>query len=281
MNRKKFIKNSALSAFSLGALKASGSTQKKEKEQLGHNHIPNHEIKRLNTVLHKANTRGGADHGWLKAKHSFSFANYQNPERMHFGKLRVLNDDTIAAAKGFGMHPHKDMEIITIPLSGNLEHKDSMGNTSVIKSGEIQVMSAGTGVYHSEFNANKDREVKLLQIWVFPNKNGHTPRYDQISIKELYKPNQFFQILSNTDQDQGVFIHQDAWFHMGEFEPGKKDRYTLKSKNSGVYLFVIDGEVQINDQALEPRDGFGIWNTDQIELTSTTKSKVLLIEVPL
>ncbi|MGD9772447.1 MAG: pirin family protein, partial [Parabacteroides sp.] len=172
----------------------------------------------MKTVLHKAASRGHANHGWLESYHTFSFANYYNPQRIHFGALRVLNDDKVSAGMGFGKHPHDNMEIISIPLSGELEHKDSMGNVAVIKAGEVQVMSAGSGIYHSEFNKREDKEVRFLQIWVFSNKKNVTPRYDQISIKEIAKDNAFYQILSPNSDDQGVWIYQDAWFHLGKFE---------------------------------------------------------------
>ena len=171
----------------------------------------------MKTIYHSAETRGNANHGWLKANHSFSFAQYYDPERMNFGALRVLNDDTIAPGKGFGTHPHDNMEIITIPLKGDLEHKDSMGNVGVINEGEIQVMSAGTGVYHSEYNKNKDKPINLLQLWVIPKTRNVKPRYDQKSLREYKKTNAFYQILSPNQDDGGMWIHQDAWFHMGEF----------------------------------------------------------------
>ena len=201
MDRKKFIKRSlaagvaAITAPSILNATSNSNPAFNPNVNVGFNHLPNEEIKTMNTVLHKSSTRGHADHGWLKAYHSFSFANYYNPERMHFGVLRVLNDDSIAPSKGFGTHPHDNMEIITIPFEGGLEHKDSMGNSSVINAGEIQVMSAGTGIYHSEFNANNDSFVKLLQIWIFPNKKSVTPRYDQIKLDTTRMKNNFLQIL--------------------------------------------------------------------------------------
>src|SRR6188508_2139805 len=161
-----------------------------------------------NTVLHKANTRGHADHGWLNAYHSFSFASWYNPDRIQFGTLRVLNDDTVAPGMGFGTHPHDNMEIISIPLEGDLEHKDSMGNTTVIRNGDIQVMSAGSGIQHSEYNKNKDQSVKFLQIWVFPNKKNVTPRYDQITLNINDRHNKLQQIISPNVDDAGVWIHQ-------------------------------------------------------------------------
>ena len=171
----------------------------------------------MKTIIHKADSRGKADHGWLKSHHSFSFANYYNPERMNFGVLRVLNDDRLAAGMGFGAHPHANMEIISIPLEGDLEHKDSMGNTTVIKEGDVQVMSAGTGVQHSEYNHSKTEEVKFLQIWVIPNKQDVEPRYDQVSIRDIQKENEFYQIVSPNEGESGVWVHQDAWFYLGKF----------------------------------------------------------------
>ena len=209
-----------------------------------------------NTVLHKANTRGKADHGWLKSFHTFSFANYYNPERMHFGALRVLNDDEVQAGMGFGKHPHDNMEIISIPLEGDLEHKDSMGNLTVIRNGDIQVMSAGTGIEHSEYNKNKDKAVKFLQIWVFPNKKEVTPRYDQISLNINDRHNQFQQILSPSPDDAGVWIHQDAWFYLADLDKGKTLEYTFKKNDNGVYVFVLKGDLTTEGQVLNERDGF-------------------------
>ncbi|WP_419212189.1 pirin family protein [Maribacter sp. X9] len=235
----------------------------------------------MKTVLHRADTRGHADHGWLNSYHSFSFANYHNAERMNFGALRVLNDDTVAAGRGFGTHPHNNMEIISIPLEGDLQHMDDMGNSTVIREGDVQVMSAGTGVSHSEFNKNQDEQVKFLQIWVFPNKKNVTPRYDQISIKNIESKNSLYQILSPDPEDQGVWIHQDAWFHLGNFEQGKSDTYSLKKEGNGVYIFVLEGELKINDQHLNKRDGFGIWDTDSFTINALTAAKVLVMEIPM
>ncbi len=235
----------------------------------------------MTTVLHKANSRGHANHGWLDSYHTFSFANYYDPERVHFGALRVLNDDRVEAGKGFGTHPHDNMEIISIPLHGDLEHRDSMGNHAVIRQGDIQVMSAGTGIMHSEYNLNPDREVSFLQIWVFPNKKNIKPRYDQVSIRDIAKGNQFNQILSPTEEDQGVWIHQEAWFHLGEFEEGVSTSYTLKKEGNGVYLFLLEGEAVVERQLLEKRDGLGIKDVKEITFTSNTFSKVLLMEVPM
>ena len=235
----------------------------------------------MKTVYHKADTRGYADHGWLKSYHTFSFANYYNPERMNFGALRVLNDDQVASGMGFGKHPHRDMEIISIPLEGDLEHQDSMGTSAVIRKGEIQVMSAGTGVQHSEFNRNKDQLVKFLQIWVVPNKMNVTPRYDQISIKENEKINDFQQILSPNADDEGVWIHQDAWFNLAKFEKGNAKEYSIHQTGNGVYAFVLKGSAKIDEQILETRDGFGIWETETLTLDALEDSEILLMEVPM
>jgi redox-sensitive bicupin YhaK (pirin superfamily) len=235
----------------------------------------------MKTILHKSETRGHVNHGWLDSHHTFSFANYYNPERVQFGALRVLNDDRVAAGEGFGTHPHDNMEIVSIPLFGELEHKDSMGNHGVITTGEIQVMSAGTGIFHSEFNKNKDKEVRFLQIWVLPNKKNVTPRYDQISINDIVKPDELCQILSPNPNDQGVWIHQNAWFHIGELSEGWEGKYQLKSPGNGVYFFVIEGGVTVAGQALNRRDGFGVSEIDEIEITANSLTKLLVMEVPM
>lgn len=252
-------------------------------EPIGFNHLPNQTLSIMkNTVLHKAGTRGHANHGWLDSYHTFSFANYHNPDRMHFGVLRVLNDDRVDAGMGFGKHPHDNMEIISIPLEGDLEHKDSMGNTAVIKKGDIQVMSAGTGIYHSEYNRNKDKLTKFLQIWIFPNKKGVTPRYDQVTLDEKKRHNKLQQVLSPNADDEGVWIHQDAWFHMGRFDKGFTADYRLKKKGNGIYAFVLEGDLRINGIAVNRRDGLGIWDTDLVTLTATSEdAEILLMEVPM
>lgn len=234
-----------------------------------------------NTILHKADTRGDANHGWLHSKHTFSFANYHHPERMHFGALRVLNDDAVEAGMGFGKHPHDNMEIISIPLEGDLEHKDSMGNVAVIKHGDVQVMSAGTGIFHSEYNKNKDHPVKFLQIWVFPNKKNVTPRYDQITLDIADRHNKLQQILSPDKDDAGVWIHQNAWFHLGNFDKGVTTDYNIKAKANGVYAFILKGDVTINDQTLNTRDGFGIWDVEKLSIAADSDAEILLMEVPM
>lgn len=298
MDRKSFIKKSLLglagvttgnSMLRAKNIKLKNSTYDEmmksiflADKQVGFNHLPNKKDNIMkNTVLHKASSRGHANHGWLNSHHSFSFANYYNPERMHFGVLRVLNDDVVAPGKGFGTHPHDNMEIISIPLEGDLEHKDSMGNTTVIKQGDVQVMSAGTGIYHSEYNKNKDKEVKFLQIWVFPNKKNVEPRYDQITLIDQDLKNQFSQILSPNPGDTGVWIHQNSWFHLGNLDEGFETIYQVKDQSNGIYAFILDGDVTIEGQALNKRDGFGIWDTDKIQIKADSNAKVLLMEVPM
>jgi quercetin 2,3-dioxygenase len=233
----------------------------------------------MKTILHKAETRGHANHGWLDSHHTFSFADYYDPQRVHFGALRVLNDDRVAAGKGFGQHPHDNMEIVSIPLFGDLEHKDSMGNVAVIRKGEIQVMSAGTGIFHSEYNRNADKETQFLQIWVIPNKRNVTPRYDQISITDIAKEDELYQILSPSPDDQGVWIHQQAWFHLGELSEGWTGSYKLKGEDTGVYFFVLEGEVTVAGQKLNKRDGFGVSETSEIEITANSEAQLLIMEV--
>ena len=235
----------------------------------------------MKTVFHAADTRGAANHGWLQAKHSFSFAQYFNPERTQFGVLRVLNDDIIAPGRGFGMHPHDNMEIITIPLKGALEHKDSMNNVGVIEADEIQVMSAGTGVYHSEYNKNADQEVNLLQIWLFPNAQNVTPRYDQKSIADLKIPNSLYPVVTPEQRSDRLWIHQNAWFHLGDFTQPTTLDYTLNASGNGVYAFVIEGEVTLADTPLGKRDALGVWDTDSFSLSASENTRILLMEVPM
>lgn len=288
MDRKEFLRKGLLgtgaivTAASLAAVTENNIDELQPIKQLGFNHIPNTNSKLMaNSVLHKADSRGNANHGWLQSFHTFSFANYYNPERMHFGVLRVLNDDTVAAGMGFGTHPHDNMEIISIPLEGDLEHKDSMGNTTVIRNGDIQVMSAGTGITHSEYNKNADKQVKFLQIWVFPNQKGVTPRYDQITLKKEDRKNKLQQILSPNADDDGVWIYQNAWFHLGDLDPETAIDYNVRKSGNGVYIFVLKGKVFADEQLLSDRDGYGIWNTEKVKIKAESGAEILVMEVPM
>lgn len=289
MDRKQFIRNSLLGTGMLvggsaaARLIQNGIDELQPLEPIGFNHLPSVTPRIMsNMVLHKAATRGHANHGWLDTHHTFSFANYYDPERMHFGALRVLNDDTVAAGRGFGTHPHDNMEIISIPLEGDLEHKDSMGNTQMIRRGDIQVLSAGSGITHSESNLNADQLTRFLQIWVFPNKRNVAPRYDQLTLNPTERRNRLQQVLSPDPHDDGVWIHQDAWFHLGSFDAGKNAAYDLKRKGNGVYVFMLEGSAVVNDQVLERRDGLGIWDVDHLELTAGNEgAEVLMMEVPM
>ena len=290
MKRKEFIKKSivgiAASAGISATIKAedtkeSVSTYDQLMEQVGFNHLPNHEIMTAKTILHKANTRGHANHGWLDTHHSFSFANYYNPERMNFGVLRVLNDDIVSGGRGFSKHPHDNMEIISIPLSGGLKHQDTLGSQHVIRKGDVQVMSAGTGIYHSEKNDSSTEEVRFLQIWMFPNRRNVAPRYGQISYDTKALKNNFVQVLSPNQDDGGVWVHQNAWFHLGELDKDFQTTYQWKDKRNGLYAFVLEGNVTIAGQALHKRDGFGIWDTNKTEIRADTDAQLLLMEVPM
>jgi redox-sensitive bicupin YhaK (pirin superfamily) len=251
----------------------------------------------METILHKANTRGHADHGWLNSFFSFSFAGYYDPQRVQFGTLRVLNDDRVEGGKGFGSHPHDNMEIISIPLEGSLAHQDNLGHKEVVSEGEIQVMSTGNGVFHSEYNNNPDQPVKFLQIWIFPNKLNVTPRYDQVRLDPSKGHNALQQVIypypgptanripgaspANAGTE-GSWIYQDAWFHMGIFDAGRKFTYDLKKQGNGIYLFVIDGSFLLNGQRLETRDGLGITDTETINLESAEQgSRILIMDVPM
>ncbi|HUS86998.1 MAG TPA: pirin family protein [Bacteroidales bacterium] len=235
----------------------------------------------MNTIVHKSNTRGHVDHGWLQTYHTFSFAGYYNPERVHFGTLRVLNDDVIAPGQGFGTHPHENMEIITIPLSGMVAHKDSMGNEGVIREGEVQVMSAGTGITHSEFNGSNDKEVKLVQIWIFPREKGLKPRYGQLSLDDLKVKDKLFEVISPSKNGSGLWLNSDSWLFMGDFENDQEMIYDLKKKGNGVYLFVISGSIYIGDHDLESKDGIGISDFDQIRIIIKGGTHLLLMEIPM
>lgn len=235
----------------------------------------------MKTSMHKAATRGHANHGWLDSWHTFSFASYYDPQRVHFGALRVLNDDTVAPGKGFGMHPHDNMEIISIPLEGDLEHQDSLGNKQVIRQGDVQVMSAGTGVAHSEKNRNDDRPVKFLQIWVFPNKRDVEPRYAQKTFSEREKHNTLVTVVSPMGEKSGVNIYQDAWFSMGKLDNGITLTYDVKREGNGVYAFLIEGDATINDVVMNRRDGLGISDEKHLTITANSNAEILLMEVPM
>ena len=234
-----------------------------------------------NFIIHKAEQRGHAKHGWLDTFHSFSFANYHDPEKVHFGVLRVLNDDTKEGGMGFVMHPHDNMEIITIPILGVVSHKDSMGNSGIINTGDVQVMSAGTGIYHSEENANAELDLKLFQIWVFPNKNNVTPRYDQKTFEVKDRINKFQQIVSPMGEADGLNIHQDAWFSLANFNKDFETTYQIKKSGNGVYVFVIEGSANINNQKLNNRDAIGISAIQSISIKADTDAQILIMDIPM
>lgn len=280
MKRKNFIRNTALGIAGLAAGKSVASASTPDKEIVGFNHLPTNEERTMKSIIHRASTRGHANHGWLDTHHTFSFASYYNPERMHFGVLRVLNDDIVDGGRGFGTHPHDNMEIISIPLEGDLEHKDSMGNTSIIKKNDVQIMSAGTGVQHSEKNRNFDQKVNFLQIWVFPKKKNIKPQYDQKTYKPEDRQDKWQRIVSPIEDD-AVTINQDAYFSLGNLNAGTTLPYQLENPNHGVYAFVIDGRVKIGDTLLEKRDGMGIWDITQLIVEAQDNAEVLLMEVPM
>ncbi|MCD7936202.1 MAG: pirin family protein [Tannerellaceae bacterium] len=234
----------------------------------------------MKVVIDKAESRGYADHNWLKTYHTFSFANYDNPERIHFGALRVLNDDTVAPGFGFDMHPHKNMEVISIPLKGSLRHGDSIQSSEVITPGDIQVMSAGSGIYHSEYNDSEEETVEFLQIWVFPRRENTEPRYHSFDIRPAIKQNDWSLIIS-PEGDAPASIFQDAWFTLGKLEEGITLPYTIKKEVNGVYIFVIEGEIMVNDFTLHRRDGGGFSDTGQLYITTRKESYILLIDVPM
>lgn len=232
-------------------------------------------------TLHRASERGHADHGWLKANHSFSFAGWYNPDKTNFGVLRVLNDDTIAPGMGFGTHPHDNMEIITIPLSGVIHHKDSMGNLGAIHAGEVQAMSAGTGVTHSEFNGSNEEELKLFQIWIFPRQRGVEPRYDQFRYDPLSYQNEFAQLVSPNKDDDGLWIHQDAYIHLASLNAGKSLEYVPKNPNNGLYILNVEGTFSLLSNELNDRDALGIDTAETVTFDAKTNSKFLVLEVPM
>lgn len=237
----------------------------------------------MTTQIFRADTRGKADFGWLKANFSFSFGSFYNPEKIQFGMLRVLNDDTIAAGAGFGTHPHDNMEIITIPLEGGLRHRDSMGNEGVIGFGEVQVMSAGTGVEHSEMNASKYENAKTLQLWVFPEKQNVEPRYDQKAFDLEKNRNSFVTVVSPHDKNDGnaLWVYQQTYFSLGLFDGGQTTTYNIAISGNGLYLFLLEGEVEVAGEVLKQRDAIGITEAQSVAISSHTNSKILLVEVPM
>jgi len=234
----------------------------------------------MKTIVHKAATRGHASFGWLNSYHTFSFGSYHNPERVHFGALRVLNDDTVAKGMGFSKHPHDNMEIVSIPLEGDLHHKDSTGRDEIIRQHDVQIMSAGSGIAHSEMNANKDKEVKFLQIWVFPKVANIEPRYQQKNFKPEDRNNQLLTVVA-PDDENAVWINQDAWFSLGKFSQESTTRYQIRKPGNGVYAFILKGTVTLNGETVSDRDGLGIWDTDSIEIKADTDAEFLLIDVPM
>ncbi len=234
----------------------------------------------MKTILHKSTDRGVTNFGWLDSKHSFSFGRYFNPEKTNFGLLRVLNDDIVEPEMGFGTHAHDNMEIISIPIFGSLRHRDNQGHEGVISENEIQIMSAGSGIEHSEFNNSKDQSTNFLQIWIFPDKQNVEPRYDQMKIRTDIQ-NAFFQILSPNPDDEGVWIHQQAWMHIADFTEHKSIDYKLKDEKNGVYVFIIEGEANIENQHLNKRDAFGVWETSSFVVKGEANTRILCIEIPM
>lgn len=232
----------------------------------------------MKTIIDKANTRGYFNHGWLKTYHTFSFADYYNPRCIHFGALRVLNDDTVAPGEGFGMHPHKNMEVVSIPLQGYLRHGDNVQNESTITPGEIQVMSTGTGIYHSEYNASKTEDLKFLQIWVIPNVEETKPEYHNYNIRPLLKRNELATFISPSGNTPAHLL-QDTWFSIGTFDAGHSVIYRMHKPRTGVYIFVIEGEINVAGENLSRRDGIGIWDIESVTIEATSETQILAIEV--
>ncbi len=235
----------------------------------------------MKTILHPSGERGHANHGWLNAHHSFSFASWYDPKKNHFGALRVLNDDEIAAGMGFGTHPHDNMEIITIPLSGAIAHKDSIGNNGIINTGDVQIMSAGTGVQHSEFNGSPTEPLNLLQIWVFTKKRNIPPRYEQKNLNPENNPNSFTLLVSPSKEDGSVWINQDAFLSLGIFEDDTIIDYKIKHEGNGAFIFIIEGKANVGDNSLGKRDAIGVWETEEVKIKAEKASKILVIEVPM
>jgi redox-sensitive bicupin YhaK (pirin superfamily) len=235
----------------------------------------------VTAIKHDSSSRGKADYGWLQSSHTFSFASYYNPERMNFGALRVLNDDFIAPTKGFDTHPHRNMEIISVPLSGALYHKDTIGNEHVIKYGEIQAMSAGTGISHSEYNQSDEEVTNFLQIWVIPKFTELLPSYSQKSFDPSQRNGKFQLIVSPDGREGSVVINQDAFFSLVDLREGEVLNYKKYIPENGVYLFNIKGKLKVNETELETRDGVGFTNVEELKLESQTASEVLVMEVPM
>jgi redox-sensitive bicupin YhaK (pirin superfamily) len=235
----------------------------------------------MNTIYHENESRGLADHGWLISRHTFSFAGYHNPERMNFGLLRVLNDDIVKPEKGFGTHPHDNMEIISIPLAGSLRHQDSMGNKHIISTGEVQIMSAGSGITHSEYNNSSTEDVNFLQIWVLPKNRNIEPRYAQKFFEKNDRRNQFQLVVSPQSSKQTVRINQDAWFSLADIDSGENAIYQKNDNKNGVYFFTLEGDATIDESVVHRRDGLGVVTGDHHEIMAKTQTQILAIEVPL
>jgi redox-sensitive bicupin YhaK (pirin superfamily) len=235
----------------------------------------------MQKIIHRADTRGKFDYGWLKTSHTFSFNQYYDPDRVHFGLLRVLNDDTVESGQGFSTHPHDNMEIVTIPLEGALAHKDSTGHEQVIRANDVQVMSAGTGIWHSEYNASDSENVSLLQIWVFPDQKGHQPRYDQKSFNPTERMNTLQYLVTPDKSDSNLWLNQDAYFSLAKISTGKSLKYALHNRQNGLYIFLIDGGIKIGEDEFSKRDGLGLWDVSDIDILALTKADVLFIEIPM
>jgi redox-sensitive bicupin YhaK (pirin superfamily) len=241
--------------------------------------IKNKEMKK---IIHKAADRGFNNLGWLKSYHSFSFGQFYDPNKMNFGLLRVLNDDFVEQAMGFGTHGHDNMEIVSIPLSGSLKHKDSMGNDAVIRTGDVQIMSAGTGIKHSEYNESAEEPVKFLQIWVFPKEHDIVPRYDQKTFSEEEKLNKFLTVVSpDKNNEEAIWINQDAWFSLSNLQAGKEIEYKLNKEGNGVYIFLLEGVIAVADEILRTRDAIGLYETSSFKIEANNDAKILVIEVPM
>ncbi|MEJ2616017.1 MAG: pirin family protein [Ignavibacteriaceae bacterium] len=235
----------------------------------------------MKTIIHKANERGTAEFGWLHSRHSFSFGRYYNPEKMGFGLLRVLNDDIVEPGEGFGKHPHDNMEIISIVLDGELEHKDSTGTGSVIKAGDVQVMSAGSGITHSEFNHSNEKKVNFLQLWIIPNERNIKPRYDQKYFSPEERKNKIKTVVSGIEPETVLSIHQNAAISLGNFEKGKEVNYKIKYPGNGAYLFILNGNVKLNSDTIAGRDAIGITDAEDFSFHTESDTVLVIIDVPM